>query len=151
MTNHPSELAPTVRIERHLAAPPSSVYAAWTDGSLMSGWMSPFGSATATADPRVGGRLSVVMVDAGVRLEHHGEYLQLDPPRRIQFTWRSPYTNGPSLVTVVLRPDGDGTWLILTHERLPADVVAAHADGWGLMLDRLDGSRIPETAAGEGP
>lgn len=127
----------TVRVERHVAAPVAAVYAAWTDPTVMAAWMSPSGTAEATADPRVGGRLTVVMIDAGVRIEHAGEYLELDPPNRLQFTWRSPYTDGPSLVTVDLRADGEGTHLTLTHERLPAAVAGAHAGGWGTMLDRL--------------
>jgi hypothetical protein len=31
----------------------------------------------------------------------------------------------------------DGTRVVLTHERLPEDVVDGHRDGWGTMIDRL--------------
>jgi uncharacterized protein YndB with AHSA1/START domain len=100
--------------------------------------MSPVGSAAAEVDLRVGGRFRVVMTGEGRELEHTGEYLEVDPPRRLVFTWRSPYTGEePSVVTVTLRPRGEGTELALTHERLPADQVDPHAGGWGRMLERL--------------
>jgi uncharacterized protein YndB with AHSA1/START domain len=128
-----------VRIERLLAVPPSVVYAAWTDASLMGRWMSPRGRAEVTLQAVVGGRLEVVMIDGSTRIEHHGEFLEVDPPRRLRFTWRSPYTGEvPSIVTVELAPAEGGTRLVLVHERLPdADAVASHAGGWTAILDRL--------------
>ena len=130
--------APWVRLERLVPAPPADVYAAWTDPTLLGQWMSPFGHAEVALDLRVGGALHVVMVDAEARIEHSGEFLELDPPHRLRFTWVSPYTGSvPSIVTVVLEQDGDQTRLVLVHEQLPADVVASHERGWGVMVDRL--------------
>ena len=53
-----------------------------------------------------------------------GRFLQVDPPRRIVFTWgwdieRSPLPPGASVVEVELIPQGDGTLLRLTHRDLP--------------------------------
>jgi len=139
--------APVVRIERLVPARPVDVYAAWTDPTLLHQWMSPFGHAEVSVDPRVGGALQVVMVDAGVRIEHTGEFLELDPPRRLRFTWISPYTGSvPSIVTVVLAPAGQQTRLVLIHEHLPANVVDSHAGGWGVMVDRLAGVLAAKTA-----
>lgn len=45
----------------------------------------------------------------------------------------------PSVVTVELHPNDEGTRLVLTHERLPEDVVESHRGGWGAMLDLLAG------------
>jgi uncharacterized protein YndB with AHSA1/START domain len=136
--DEPVGTGPAVRIERLIPAAPEDVYAAWTDEALLRRWMSPFGHAEVVVDPRVGGALQVAMVDAGVRIEHTGEFLELDPPRRLRFTWISPYTGGePSIVTVSLTPVGTHTRLVLIHERLPADAVESHAGGWGTMVDRL--------------
>jgi uncharacterized protein YndB with AHSA1/START domain len=128
-----------VRIERLLAVPPADAFAAWTDARLMSRWMSPRGRAEVTVQPVVGGRLEVVMVDGSTTIEHRGEFLEVDPPRRLRFSWISPYTGDvPSIVTVELTPVERGTRLILVHDRLPdADAVASHAGGWGAILDRL--------------
>ena len=129
-----------IRIERMLPAPIEEVFAAWTDPESMSLWLSPIGRADVEADPRVHGRFRVVMVGGDVSIEHTGEYLVFDPPRLLSFTWRSPYTGPePSVVTVTLTPEGETTRLLLVHERLPAEQVTPHAEGWGSILDRLAG------------
>jgi len=54
------------------------------------------------------------------------------------WTWRSA-PERESLVTVVLRPDGDGTLLTLTHEQfVDEDARDAHASGWTSGLDGLE-------------
>jgi uncharacterized protein YndB with AHSA1/START domain len=86
----------------------------------------------------VGGRLDVVMTDGDTSIAHHGEFLEVESPRRLRFTWISPFTGDvPSVVTVELRPQGTGTRLLLVHERLPDAAVPSHASGWGAVLDRL--------------
>ena len=127
-----------VNIERIIAAPIEAVFAAWTDPTRMAQWLSPTGVAEVEADVHVGGALRVVMLGEGVRIEHTGEYLAVEPPRRLSFTWQSPYTGGQlSVVTVVLEPLDAGTRLRLSHDRLPADHVASHEGGWGSILARL--------------
>jgi len=127
-----------IRIERIIPAPIEEVFSAWTDPESMSLWLSPIGHADVEVDPRVDGRFRVVMVGADVSIEHSGEYLVFDPPRVLSFTWRSPYT-GPeaSVVTVTLTPEGETTRMVLVHERLPAEQVTPHEEGWGSILDRL--------------
>ena len=127
-----------VRLERVLPAAPGAVYAAWTDPTLLRRWMSPLGHAEVAVDVRVGGTLQIVMVDDGFRIEHRGTYLEVDPPRRLRFTWVSSFTDmAESVVTVELLPEGEGTRLVLVHEHLPERAVDPHAGGWGTMLDRL--------------
>jgi uncharacterized protein YndB with AHSA1/START domain len=95
-------------VERVLPASPDELFNAWTTASRMAAWMSPIGAAEAEVDLRVGGSFRVVMVEA--RLEHMGEYLEIDPPRRLVFTWVSPFTGAePSMVTVEMLPHDDGT------------------------------------------
>jgi uncharacterized protein YndB with AHSA1/START domain len=127
----------SLQIEHILPAPPEDVFAAWTTPERMARWMSPEGSAQAQADPRVGGVFRVIMGEHE-QLEHTGEYLEVDPPRRLVFTWASPSTGPePSEVTVELHPHEDSTRLVLTHEKLPAEAVDGHRNGWGTMLDLL--------------
>lgn len=127
-----------LRIERVLPASAEEVFAAWTTPDRMAGWMSPVGHAEAEVELRPGGAFRVTMVGDDLHLEHTGTYLEIDPPRRLVFTWTSPYTGPePSLVTVELHPHDDGTRLVLVHERLPTGVVESHRHGWGTMLERL--------------
>ena len=142
-----------IEIRRLLPAPPERVFAAWTDASWLARWMSPTGHARVDADPRPGGRLNVVMVGDGREIEHVGEFLDVEPPHRLSFTWSSPYTGSqPSLVTVDLVPAGDGTELRLCHERLRPGAAASHRGGWGSMLERLAGllGRDDEEAVTDG-
>jgi uncharacterized protein YndB with AHSA1/START domain len=135
------EFGPPLVVRRTLPAPPERVFAAWTDPRSMARWLSPFADAVATTDPRVGGAFRVVMRGLGQEIEHTGEYRVVDPPHRLVFTWRSPYTGSePSLITVELRPvaPGDHTELTLTHERLPAGEVENHRGGWSTILGHLE-------------
>jgi uncharacterized protein YndB with AHSA1/START domain len=125
-------------VERVLSASVEEVYAAWTDPGLMNAWLAPTGQAQVEADVRVGGRFRVVMLGEGMRIEHSGEYVVVDPPHRLVFTWRSPYTgNEPSIVTVVLTGHGNRTHLALSHDRLPTEARSSHEGGWSSILDQL--------------
>ena len=128
-----------LEVERRLSAPIADVFRWWTEPELLSRWMTPVGSVTATVDLRVGGALRIVMRGEDVVLEHSGTYLEVDRPRRLAFTWVSPFTGvEPSLVTVDLEPDGDhATILRLRHSDLPEATAKSHQGGWGTMLDRL--------------
>jgi uncharacterized protein YndB with AHSA1/START domain len=109
--------------------------------------MSPVGRAEAEVDLRIGGSLRIVMKSGGKVIEHVGQYIEIERPKRLVFTWRSPFT-GPegSVVTVELERDGDdATLLRLIHSGLPESVAPPHGDGWGSMLDRL-ASREPATS-----
>lgn len=127
-----------VRVERVLPATAERVFAAWTDPIMMARWLSPTGHAEIEADVRIGGKLRVTMLGDGMRIEHSGEYLALNPPYRLSFTWRSPYTGtNPSIVTVTLIPEGHSVRLVLVHDQLPDAHADAHQAGWGAILDNL--------------
>jgi uncharacterized protein YndB with AHSA1/START domain len=142
-------------LERTIDAAPERVFHAWLDPATIARWLSPTALAEAETDPRVNGSFRVRMLDpdgilgtSGAAMEHTGRYLEIDPPRRLAFTWSSPFT-GPeaSVVTIEFVPagiDGRSTRLKLRHERLPADAVASHRNGWGSILDNL--ARVVEAA-----
>jgi uncharacterized protein YndB with AHSA1/START domain len=129
-----------MRVEMDLPASITEVYEAWTDPATMGRWLSPVGHAEVETDVRVGGRFRIVMGAGERNLEHTGEYLTVDPPRELSFTWNSPFTGEePSVVTVTLAEDGDQTHLVLVHERLPEGQGESHRGGWRSMLERLVG------------
>jgi uncharacterized protein YndB with AHSA1/START domain len=138
MTDAPLHQGTAIRLERLLAAPVAEVFAAWTDPSLMAKWLAPMGRAEVDADLTIGGRFRVTMIDGDVRLEHTGEYLVIDPPHRLSFTWLSPYTGGrASQVDVALTARGSETLLVLSHQQLPDDTRSSHEGGWTRILDHL--------------
>lgn len=128
----------TVVVEREVAASIDDVFAAWTTPALMARWLSPTGHAEVDADVRVGGTFRVVMLGDDMHIEHTGEYLRIEPPSMLAFTWVSAYTGAePSIVTVALHQRGAATLIKLTHERLPEETSESHAGGWTTILERL--------------
>ena len=137
LTGEPLPLPTAIRLERLLPAPVAEVFAAWTDPARMR-WLAPTGYAEVEADLRVGGRFRVTMIDDDVRIEHTGQYLVIDPPHRLSFTWLSPYTGGAaSQVDITLTARGPATHLVLSHQRLPDETRSSHEGGWASILDRL--------------
>ena len=127
-----------VEVRRHLPATPAEVFRWWTLPDRLAEWMSPIGTAEAVVDLRPGGSFRIVMKGDGIEIAHQGEYLEIEPPHRLMFTWRSPYTGDEATVVLVeLQPAAGGTDLRLIHRRLPTDVRESHRRGWAAMVDRL--------------
>jgi uncharacterized protein YndB with AHSA1/START domain len=130
-----------VEVRKLLSATPEEVFAAWTDPASMAKWMRPGGKtqdSRVELDVRVGGKYRVDMIGENEVHEHTGEYLIVDPPRKLSFTWISKGTRGErSVVTVTLHPRGDKTELVLTHESLPEATRESHRGGWTEIIDNL--------------
>lgn len=72
-----------------------------------------------------------------------GEFVELDPPNRLVYTWgwdgNEGVPPGSSTIEVDLTGDGDRTTLCFVHKDLPsAEAVASHAHGWDHYLPRLE-------------
>lgn len=124
-----------LRNELRIAAPPEVVFPYFTDPARMVSWM----GVAALLDPRPGGTFRV---EANGRDVVIGEYLEVDPPHRVVFTWgfegAEPFVEpGSTRVEVTLESDGDGTRLTLSHHGLPDGARDAHAQGWSHYLARL--------------
>ena len=114
--------------------------AAWLDPRSVAEWMQP-GEVAHTIveiDARVGGKFRIVMSHGRGDADHWGEYLIIDPPSLLSFTWISANTDlQPSVVTIEFQPNGNGTDLTLTHRRLPANRVEDHRKGWSDIVRKL--------------
>ncbi len=133
----------TARIERVLDASPDAVYAAWVDPEVLAGFIAPApGTAQVEIDPRVGGRLQIVMTFPDRVTEIEGEFLVLDRPHRISFSWRPLRAGFHSVVTVTLEPHGEAeTRMTITHTRLPQEWLSSYETGWGSIAEAL-GRRV---------
>lgn len=137
------EAAPVLVVRRQIAVPRERVFAAWLDSESLAHWMRPgdFTHATVAVDPRVGGGFRIVMEgrpDGGAS-EHRGEYLAIEPPSLLSFTWISKATDHkPTVVTIEFHERGTGTELVLTHRGLPPKAVEGHRKGWTDILRVLD-------------
>jgi uncharacterized protein YndB with AHSA1/START domain len=131
----PGPAAPSGDIVREvrIAAPPEAVFAFFTDPDRYARWK----GRSADLDPRPGG---VYRVDIDGTNVVRGEFVEVDPARRVVFTWGwegGPLSPGATTVEVELTPDGDGTLLRLTHRGLPEEAKGEHAAGWDHFLPRL--------------
>jgi uncharacterized protein YndB with AHSA1/START domain len=140
-----SPATPALRVERRFRASPERVFRSWTTSEELNRWSDPGpGESTAEVDFRVGGRYWIAMKRAdGVTLRVTGVYREIDPPRRLVYTWRWESTEGfPETVVTVefnARADG-GTDLVLVHEGLPSSEAGArHEHGWVGSLGKLAG------------
>jgi uncharacterized protein YndB with AHSA1/START domain len=142
----------TVKVRREIAAPPAELFDAWLDAGKLAAWMRPFDTIRSDVklDPRVGGEFEVVMHTPKGAVPHTGSYQEITRPRRIVFTWNSPFAGDQgSLVTVDFNAKGRGTEVVITHERLPSEeMVKAHSGGWGSILDRIGEAYAEARAAG---
>ena len=131
-----AETATAVEVEIRIGANPETVFDFFTDPDKMIQWM----GRSAELDPRPGGVLHCDINDHSVA---SGEYVELDPPRRVVFTWgwegeESVTKPGSSTIEVLLAPDGDGTHLRLIHRDLPsAESAERHGHGWRHYTERL--------------
>ncbi len=130
-------------VRQRLPAPPAAVYDEWTDPDALAEWMCPRPARclSVTADPRIGGALRFEIEDAGVTFLVSGNFLTLDRPRRLSFTWSCSTWPDPtvqSVVTVTIEPDGaDASVLTIEHALLPSGLAEQHMRGWALIAGQL--------------
>ncbi|WP_343635185.1 SRPBCC family protein [Roseateles sp.] len=134
----------TIRLHRVLKAPPERVYRAFTDPAAMCKWLPPHGF-TGTMhhmEAKVGGtwRMSFTNLSAGGSHTFGGEYLELEPGRKLRYTSRfdDPNLPGEMTTTIELTQVFCGTEMQVTQEGIP-DVIPSQACylGWQESLTLL--------------
>ena len=131
----------TLVVRRVIPVPRERVFRAWLDPASLAQWMRPgqANDATAEVDARIGGKFRIVMIEGAKRYEHTGEYLEIDPPERLEFTWISEATEQrPTVVTIEFLDRDRATEVVLTHRRLPAAQVESHRRGWTDVLQLFE-------------
>jgi uncharacterized protein YndB with AHSA1/START domain len=130
------------RVSHRFSAAAERVFDAWLDLELTRRFMFtiPTGELVrAEMDPRVGGTFIFVDRRDGQDVVHVGEYLELDRPRRIVFTFAVDGSE-PSVVNIDIAPLESGCELTLTHEMDPvwADYIDRTERGWSTILNAMD-------------
>jgi len=123
-----------------IAARPETVFGFFTDPEKMVQWK----GTRAELDPRPGGLYRVEINEQAIA---RGEYVELDPPHTVIFSWgwegqeagggEHAVPPGSSRVEISLTPDGEGTLVRLRHLDLPEQAREIHGQGWDLYLGRL--------------
>jgi uncharacterized protein YndB with AHSA1/START domain len=151
-----------VRVERTMHAPPDRVFRAFLEPNLLRQWITPDDLAIdrLTVDPRVGGRLEVWHSRNGQSTgKFEGRFVKIDPPRELVYRWAFVGTEPEkgeyydTLITVVLRPEGEGrTHVSVLHEKLEdlqrgaPHVYVQLVPGWNNCLDKLERAALGDPA-----
>jgi uncharacterized protein YndB with AHSA1/START domain len=124
-------------------AAPERVFDAWLDPAIARRFLfaTPTGEMIrAEIDARVGGKFVFVdrRPDMGEVL-HAGEYLEIDRPRRLVFTFGVPQFD-PGFTTVELdfRAKDGGCEVTLTQRDVPAEWADRSKEGWAMILGWLE-------------
>lgn len=133
-------------VRRRLSASPARVFAAFADPALVASWLTPSPEVVLVVerfDFTVGGAYRFgYHVPGRPTMFVNGVYRVIEPPARLVFSWNieppDEHAGIASEVTVRLTPDGDGTRLVIRHERLSRPgAPARHAAGWEGAIGRL--------------
>jgi uncharacterized protein YndB with AHSA1/START domain len=125
--------------ELRIAARRETVWKLLVDPDEMTRWM----GRSAALETWPGGLYRVEVLPGHTA---RGEVVEIDPPRRLVFTfgWEPgagdtpAVAAGSSTVEIELEEDGSGTLLRFTHSGLPTeDTAASHTEGWDHYLGRL--------------
>jgi len=124
----------TLVVTQQIAAPPNAVFDFLVDPAKMVRWI---GTAV-DLDPVKGGVLRIDVGDNDIAV---GQYLEVDRPDRVVFTWgwqgMAALPPGSSTVTITLTAHGDGTIVELRHDGLSPALSTEHGKGWTYFLGRF--------------
>jgi len=142
----------TLRIERTYTAPADAVFRAFTSEEVMRRWWHArpdWETPVAEVDLRVGGAVRVVMRNPREDSEHGGggTYTEIDPPRRLAFTWLWDNETRRTLIEIDFEEhDGQTTVRFAHHDLWDEAIVRDHEEGWNLILDNLEQELRPTVA-----
>jgi uncharacterized protein YndB with AHSA1/START domain len=132
-----------VEVRRVIRAPRQRVFDAWTKPEELKRWHAPGPMTVSLAeiDLRVGGAYRIHMV-APSGEEHRvvGTYREVDPPRRLTYSWQweTGTDAGVSTVTIDFVERGGETEVVLRHEGLAREEArTSHLQGWTAITDKL--------------
>ena len=130
-----------------VAAPVEQVWQAWTTRAGIVSFMAP----GAEVDPRPGGAFDIhfdPLAEPGLRGADGMQFMALQPPRLLSFTWNAPphlpeARGQRTLVVVRLAPEGEGSTRVTLHhvgwgDGGQWDQAYTYFDrAWGTVLNNL--------------
>jgi uncharacterized protein YndB with AHSA1/START domain len=134
----------TVEVRRTIAASPQRVFEAWTRPEELKRWAAPGPMETSLAevDLRVGGSYRLHMHGPdGSEFRVRGTYREIDPPRRLVYTWSTELSADvvDSVVTVEFLDRSGSTEVVLRHDKLITEQSRArHTEGWIGCIAKLE-------------
>jgi uncharacterized protein YndB with AHSA1/START domain len=124
----------------HLPASPERVFRAFTSDDIVTWWVRPgmFDTRTWAGDVRPGGAWRTTGVGRGTPYALEGEYLTVDAPRQLAYSWRWSGAPGQTTVECAFAPTADGTLVTLSHSGFtPPERCESTAESWRTSFERL--------------
>lgn len=126
-------------------APPEAVWDALTDPAQLASWWGSddtYRTMNWQVDLRPGGKWSgdSARVDGTQQGNVHGEYLEVDKPRLLVYTWKASWDDfSETLIRMELTPTAKGTHVKVRHSGFAQRTAsgAGHAEGWKRVLGWL--------------
>jgi uncharacterized protein YndB with AHSA1/START domain len=150
MTSEPRR---DVVVTHAFAAAPESVFDAVLDPDIARLFLFAIAGGEmirAAIDPRVGGHFVFVDRRPGMgEVEHIGEYLEIDRPHRLVFSFGVPaFSTEMTEVAIEIGTEAEGSLLTLTHTGVLAEYAERTRAGWERILAGLLPAREGLKAAG---
>jgi len=144
----PTEEKSAIKVSRRFSANAERVFDAWLDAPIARKWLFATDDGEITRcdlDARAGGEWTIVRRGPSpeppnqvIDIEHMGEYLEIDRPHRLAFTFGVPkFDENFTRVIVEIVRDGDDCELTLTNESVSKDWAERTEQGWRMILDNL--------------
>ncbi len=136
-------------VEGYFAAPPATVYKAWTDPDIVVKWFgqAPNSLHSAEIDLRVDGTWRFLKSKEGAKsMGFEGTYLEIIPDRRLVYSWALVQTHEDgsrdvseySQVEVKFSPKGKGTAVRLVHSAIrEEDMRRGVGGGWNAAFTHM--------------
>lgn len=133
-------------VKREYAFPPERVFDAWLTPEITRRWLFTLDDSEVircNIDARVGGKFEIIdKRDSGEfkgEIRHIGEYLEIDRPRRLVFTFGVPqFDPNMTRVEIDIAAKGSGCELTLTHHGVPTNWREQTTGGWTMLLGNLE-------------
>jgi uncharacterized protein YndB with AHSA1/START domain len=131
-------------MERTYEASAQAVFDAWTSEEVIRRWWHAgrdWETPEVEIDLRVGGVVRVVMRNPHKDIEYGGggQYTEVDPPRRLAFTWIWDGDSTRQLIEIDFEEVDGVTKVTFTHSGLwDEESVRSHESGWGTAFDNLE-------------
>ncbi|KAA0111425.1 SRPBCC domain-containing protein [Mycolicibacterium sp. P1-5] len=133
----------TVLVQRVMPAPPEMVFDEWLDPEALKAWMcpDPVRVVDVTVEAREGGMVRFDVDDSGIRVLISGQFLTIDRPHQLRFTWSNSNWEDPtqtSIVNVTFERVGvDETLMSIEHSLLPTSEFGPFHSGWIATFEQL--------------
>jgi len=132
----------TVSLTKEIKAPIEQVFEAWLDPETLSKFMMPMPNMEypqVQCDPKPGGQFEILMKVGDSVIAHTGEYVILERPNQLAFTWVSPASVEDSVVTLDFSQVTESiTKIALTQVKfIDEQHRVNHEGGWSKILSNL--------------